>query len=406
MKTTLLIVLLTLTFFCTKAQDTLNIMSYNILNYPVSNATKADTLRAIIQYTKPDIFMVTELVTSTGATTILNNALNVAGVTYYNKATFFDGPDTDNMLYYNSNKLQLFSQHQIATTLRDISEYVLYYKDPNIATATDTVFIHCYMAHLKASQGASNEQKRNQEAVLLKNYLDSKANVENVFLGGDFNFYGDYEAAYNTIINGGNVPLFDPIASPGSWHINASFAGIQTQSTRSSSLPDGGSFGGVDDRFDFIFVSNDVLTGSKKLKYISNTYRAVGNDGNHFNKSINASPTNTSVPSNVLSALYYMSDHMPIFLKAYVNLSVGINENTIANNWKGYLFQNNFMFSSSKQEQTIHVTVYNVLGKVVLNKTYENTKAFKLNLEKLKPNLYFVKINTDKQQKSFKVVNQ
>lgn len=387
------------------AQDTLSIMSYNILNYPASNPTKADTLKAIIRYAKPDIFLVTELASASGGLTILNNALNVEGVTYYKKANFFDGPDTDNMIYYNSNKWTLYSQHQIATTLRDISEYVLYYNDPNIATATDTVFIHCYMAHLKASQGASNEQKRNQEAVMLKNYLDSRANLENVFLGGDFNLYGDYEAAYNTIINGGNVPLFDPIASPGAWHINSSFANIHTQSTRSSSLPDGGSFGGIDDRFDFIFVSNDVLTGSKRVKYLNNSYKAVGNDGNHFNKSINASPTNTSVPSNVLSALYYMSDHMPIFMKVVIDLSVGINENKIANTWKGYLFQNNFMFSSSKQEKIIKVAVYDVLGKMVLTTTYENTKTFKLNLKKLKSGLYFVKINTDKQQKSFKIVN-
>jgi len=267
--------------FNVNAQDTVTVMSYNTLNYPASNPTKADTLKPIVQNIQPDIFMITELTSSGGATTILNNALNVNGVTHYKKATYFDGPDTDNMLFYNSDKLQLKSQHEIATTLRNISEYVLYYKSPNLTPTSDTIYFNCYMAHLKASSGSANEQQRNQEAVALKNYLDSKTNIENVFLGGDFNLYGSYEAAYNTIINGGSVLLFDPINSPGNWSVNSSFSNIHTQSTRSNSLSDGGSFGGLDDRFDFIFVSNDVLNGTNKVNYITGTYKAFGQDGNH-----------------------------------------------------------------------------------------------------------------------------
>ena len=82
-----------------KGQDTLTMMSYNILNYPISNPSKADTLKPIIQHVQPDIFMITELTSSTGATTILNNALNVGSVSYYQKAAYFNGPDTDNMMF-------------------------------------------------------------------------------------------------------------------------------------------------------------------------------------------------------------------------------------------------------------------------------------------------------------------
>ena len=165
-----LVLIIALSFFVkSQAQDTLTVLSYNILNYPISNASKADTLKPIIQYIQPDIFMITELTSSAGATTILNDALNIGSITYYQKATYFNGPDTDNMLYYNSDKLVLYSQHEIQTTLRNISEYVLYYKASNMTALSDTVFIYCYMAHLKASTGAANEQQRNQEAVTLKN---------------------------------------------------------------------------------------------------------------------------------------------------------------------------------------------------------------------------------------------
>jgi len=241
------------------AQDTLTVMAYNILNYPASNASKADTLKPIIKHVQPDIFLITELTSFSGINLILNDALNVDGISHYQSVTYFDGPDTDNMIFYNSNKLELNSQYEIPTSLRNISEYVLFYKSPGLGPGDDTIFIHCYMAHLKASQGWSNEQQRNQEAVVFKNYLDNKATtLENIIFAGDMNIYGDYEAAFNTILNGGSVNLYDPINTPGLWHANSFFANVHTQSPRTATLPDGGSNGGMDDRFDWMFVSDDV----------------------------------------------------------------------------------------------------------------------------------------------------
>lgn len=399
----ILFVLFVFLGFLAKSQDTLTILSYNILNYPLSNSTKADTLKPIIKHIKPDIFMITELTSASGATTILNNALNVDGVTSYQKATYFNGPDTDNMLYYNSNKLVLYSQHEIPTTLRNISEYVLYYDATGMTALSDTVFIYCYMAHLKASSGASNEQQRNQEAVTLKNYMDSRPNLENVILGGDFNLYTSAELAHNTILNGGNVALFDPISSPGNWNNNSSFSGIHTQSTRSGTIGDGGAFGGMDDRFDFIFFTNDLLSGANKLTYVSNSYSAVGNDGNHFNKSVNATPTNTSAPANVIDALYIMSDHLPIAIKAYVPADVGIDEDQIVSEWNGFYSNGLFKFNSDQIEKQITVFLYDVLGKTIQTSSYRNRKQFELQLNNLKQGLYFVKVVSRKNQQSFKV---
>src|SRR5690606_40223603 len=114
------------------AQDTLTVMAYNILNYPASNGSKADTLKPIIKHVQPDIFLITELTSFSGINLILNDALNVDGVSHYQNATYFNGPDTDNMLFYNSNKLELYSQHEITTALRNISEYVLFYKSSGL----------------------------------------------------------------------------------------------------------------------------------------------------------------------------------------------------------------------------------------------------------------------------------
>lgn len=388
-----------------KSQDTITVLSYNILNYPISNSTKADTLKPIIKYIQPDIFMITELTSGAGATTILNDALNVEGVTFYQKATYFNGPDTDNMLYYNSDKLVLQSQHEVQTALRNISEYVLYYKATGMTAASDTIFMYCYMVHLKASQGTTNEQRRNQEAILIKNYMDSRTNIENVFFGGDFNFYSNSlttEPAFNTILNGGNVALLDPISSPGVWHNNTSFSAIHTQSTRAGSLGDGGSFGGMDDRFDFIFFTSDLETGANKLTYVPGSYKAIGNDGNHYNQSLNAG-TNNSAPANVIDALYYMSDHLPIVLKATVPINVGVEEIVTNGKWTGFLVSEYFSFKSDKREKQLTVFVYDLLGKTVQQQQYNNSNNFNLSLENLNQGLYFVKVISTTQQESFKV---
>lgn len=394
--------------FVLKAQDTISVLSYNILNYPLSNSTKADTLKAIIKYTQPDIFMITELTSSTGVSLILNNALNVDGITHYQAATYVNGPDTDNMLFYNSTKFGLKSQYEIPTVLRNISEYVLYYKSPNLATTLDTTFVNCYMAHLKASNTPADSIQRNQEAVTFKNYLDSKNQpIKNIVLGGDFNVYTSNEAAYNTILNGGAVALKDPINTPGNWQANSSFAAVHTQSTRTAILPDGGSTGGLDDRFDFIFVGDDVMQGTNKLKYISGTYTAVGNDGLHYNKSLLTLPTNTSVPANVLSALYYMSDHLPIALKLYFDEALSVNELAIDNNWKGFFTNNTFVFKSMSNEKHLDVQLFDILGKPIIKKTYFNQKSFVFDYSNLQSGLYFVKVwNSNQQQKTYRIVKQ
>ena len=124
------------------AQDTVKITFYNLLNFPAAQQDRIDTLKKVLDYIQPDIFVVNELTSFNGAGLIKNNALNVGGVNRFSSAVFYDGPDTDNMLFYDHDKFTLYSQHQIVTTLRDISEYVLYYNEPDLASTQDLSLIH------------------------------------------------------------------------------------------------------------------------------------------------------------------------------------------------------------------------------------------------------------------------
>ncbi|MBN2175827.1 MAG: lamin tail domain-containing protein [Bacteroidales bacterium] len=291
--------------------DTLRVMYYNTLNYPdAGDPNRDDYFRTINQYLKADVILINELTSEVGAFTLLNDALNVYGTTHYQKANFTDGPDTDNMLFYNGDKLVLHSQWYIPTALRHINEYVLYYRSDDLVTGGDTTFFYFYSAHLKAYPEEEFQLERLEEVNNFKERINSIAIAENIFFGGDLNLYNSDEPAYLALINDGIYPLDDPLVA-GDWHNNTYYRFIHTQSTRTTDFG-GGSTGGLDDRFDFILFSEDVLSGTNKVKYIENTCIAFGNDGNHFNDALIDLPLNPNIPDSVTYALYYMSDHLPV----------------------------------------------------------------------------------------------
>jgi hypothetical protein len=372
MKKLFILSIVVLPIFCF-SQDQIKVMYYNLLNFP-DNPQRVDTLKTILHYDLPDVFVVNELKTNTGANSILNNALNQNAVNYYQKAAFINGPDTDNGMFYNSNKLTLLSQHQIPTVLRDISEYVLYYNDPNLSSTSDTIYFYFYSVHLKASQG--EETQRNIEITSLKNYLNAKGYVENVFIGGDFNFYTSSEPAVNTIINYFNMGMQDPVNAFGTWHINSNFKNYHTQSTRTVDLGDG-SWGGLDDRFDFIFTSTDVISGSKGVSYVTNSFHAMGQDGLRFNGAID-NPTNTIIPQNIATALMYMSDHLPVKL----TLDIDYTFNKIDDNHLTYLdlFYNSTSNSLvlNKEIQSCQFKLFNLAGQKVYDNQMNNVNSIDL----------------------------
>lgn len=316
--------------FAFAQSDTVSIVSYNLLNFPEGRTdcgnntlvpNRADTLRKILNYLKPDIFVACEIQTEAGADSVLTQSLNVQGQTNYASATYNVAglnQGLNNQLYYNTTKLTLLYQDIIQTSPRSIDHYVLYMNDPNLSSFFDTTFIEVYMCHLKAGSGSSEQNIRAQQVQELVDFIQVRPSDRHHIVCGDLNVYRSSEQAYQLLLNAG-VGLIDPINRPGNWNNNASFADIHTQSTRSGENLDCGSQGGSDDRFDQILVSSNVMTGTDSLRYIDNSYLAIGNDGNHYNTSLIAAPTNSMYPDSVVKALYYMSDHLPVAMKVVAN---------------------------------------------------------------------------------------
>ena len=385
------------------AQDTLKLTYYNLLDFPHLQQDRIDTLKKILDFIQPDIFVVNELTSFNGGALIKNNALNVNGVTDFASAVFYDGPDTDNLLFYDQTKLGLHSQYQIQTTLRDISEYVLYYKAPDLSTTLDTTYLYFYSLHLKAGSDPVNVDRRDQDAEILKQYLVDNNRINRIFVGGDFNFYNHTEQGCQEILNGQGLTLFDPINRMGNWHNNIGYKNYHTQSTRSSTGGyAGGASGGMDDRFDFIFVSNDVMNASGGVKYIENSYIAEGQDGGHYNLAINSS-ANTSVPPDIANALFYMSDHLPISLEFTLGGTVGLNSSN-AKELNILYFSDDKLLQVENLKEVGSIRIFDIRGKCVLVKQTKGHGSTLINVAHLNTGFYIMSFVLENRLINYKFV--
>ncbi|MBQ4398649.1 MAG: T9SS type A sorting domain-containing protein [Bacteroidales bacterium] len=342
-KTPLIFLLLLWIALPSWAQDTLTVMQYNLLYYGNYNSGFADCyetnnntqrkdecIRTIVDYVKPDIFTVCEF----GATAALQNNflrhnLNINGASYWKSDNIINyaGENIINHIFYNSNKMGLKSHVALRTNPRDTDVYELYLKTPNLA-AGDTIKLVCIVAHPKAGQGYESQRRALMQTAM--DYVNQHYPTDNVLIMGDFNMYSANESGYRLLTQTYSNPaicFMDPVAGVGGvgeWTNNSQFAQFHTQSTRSYS-DECFSSGGLDDRFDFILMADEIAFSYNHMRYVQGSYHAVGNDGHHFNMSVDQG-TNNAVPDEVAEALFDGSDHLPVTMKIAVDVHLGVED--------------------------------------------------------------------------------
>jgi Secretion system C-terminal sorting domain len=346
--------------------DTFSVVTYNLLNFPEGGVyalgsvlcniqeigpNRWDTLKAIMQYMKPDIMIVQELQTEAGADSVVSAALNKwAGAGKYAKAPYIENKSTaskkyNNECFYNTDKLVLYQTNTLGNTTRDCGQYILYCKDPLLNVHHDTTWIDLYSIHTKAkgqgvAQAAADSEQRSNDCILVMDSIRYRqSSARNAIIGGDMNLYTNTEGAYQAFTTG-LYKFNDPVNQPGAWESNVAYAPLHTQAARSGSRLslECGARGGLDSRLDFLLCTDPIMSNGKRMQYIPNTYTAFGNSGNLFNKSVDTSTNTSGIPANVLRSLANMSDHLPVVLKlavAYplVNAPLASNNIKLNANW-------------------------------------------------------------------------
>ena len=401
------------------AQDTITVMQYNLLEYGNYNSGFADCyetnnntqrkdecIRTLMDYVKPDILTVCEFgATQALITGFLKHNLNINGATYWKSDNIINyaGSNIINHIFYDSRKMELKKHVALETEPRDTDIYELYMKTPSLAVG-DTIRLVCIIAHPKAGQGYEASRRALMQVVM--DYVNQHYATDNVLIMGDFNMYGARESGYQLLTQTYSNPqvcFIDPLFSlggVGEWNNNAQYAPFHTQSTRGYSDECFAS-GGLDDRFDFILMSDEIAFSYNHLRYVQGSYKAVGNDGSHFNQSINQG-YNTAVPTEVAEALYDASDHLPVTMKIGVDAHLGISESnqprlqaSIAPNPATNVVT---VYFNNLKEGKVRFEVCSLQGQVVVSDTEyfdEGERQFELPLGGLAKGFYLLRIEGD-----------
>jgi hypothetical protein len=311
------------------------------------------------------------------------------------------GDPLQQTVFYNTRKLALTGQTTLLTTVRDINHYTFIL---NTTATPDSVFLDVFVAHLKSSTGSANEQLRLAMADTFIQALEHIPINHHVLFAGDFNFYSSAtEPAYQRLLDTNNsIRMVDPIDMPGDWHNNPAFQAIHTQATRLTldGFGLGGAGGGMDDRFDFILMSENLKTDND-LEYQTGSYKAFGNNGNCFNRKIDNDTCLGVYPVELRHILFQMSDHVPVIMQLKTDRSfptavpdlqptrpaVGLSAGNVVHD---------LLTLKITHPELLHgapLLIYDYTGRV-LKRVSVTRASFSLDVHYLTPGMYFLRLGS------------
>ncbi|MBT8270664.1 MAG: hypothetical protein KJO25_01330, partial [Bacteroidia bacterium] len=262
--------------------------------------------------------------------------------------------------------------------------------------ATNPIIFHVFVCHLKAGSGADNQDRRLNMVEELTAYLSGFSPDDLVILGGDLNLYTALEPAFGELIETTNTITFtDPVNRIGTWHENLSFLDVFTQSTRDEPA-NGGAPGGFDDRFDFILTSESVLTDPEFL-YVPGSYKAFGNNGNNncYNQEI-ISPDCDGPEYDLAtrSALYDMSDHLPVILQLQTTATLlDIPEFIMDSKFSfegGNVIDQRLILSSRESVESGEISIFNIYGQSIGRYNFMGQARFELDISYWSSGIYYI----------------
>jgi len=403
-------------------QTNIKAMFYNTLNYNSDTESKDRTphLKTILETVQPDLFMVCEIKNETASNYLYSNAI-LPFKQSFEKAPFkySQSPATNllQMVYYNSDKLTLEQTSVIPTQIRDINHYTFTINTKS--NNSNPIKIEVFVTHLKASRGQDNRAKRNSSAITFIRELDRLPKDSYVLFAGDFNFYTSNESGFQTIIDDSNpIKIIDPInrlcpAFPDDrrdyfdenydstyfWN-NNSFSDVHSQSTRTSSLSDG-SGGGMDDRFDFIMISEN-LKNNKDLYYKTESYKTIGNNGNCYNSFVSNASCSGEFSKELRDAQYQFSDHLPITLDLELAKTLSFQKTATIKFLNSNVVKYFLSIQISNQNVKM-ITIYNHLGQKVKSIEINNQKEITINLTSFSKGVYYLSANSLEPKKIIKI---
>ncbi len=426
--------------YCFAQQDTLRLLSYNVLylgdNPPcqAAHSTMEGYLETVVAYANPDIagFVKMEAMDASGtapaqfADSILQDIFNAAypGRYAYCPSTNVSSADNISMLFYDQQKLGFVNVLCTYSYITDFDTYKLYYKTANLATTHDSIFLYVTLNHTESGSGSSDAATRGVqiggEMAQIETHFTTLPNMVNM---GDFNVHNSTEACYQALVAPTNLnyryydPPFYPDALfsyPADWDNNpGDYAYYLTTSTRTGSSPNecSNDFGGGKSWYDHIFLSSNIINKSDHISYLPHSFHVIGNDGDRLGVPVIGPPANVSAPAAVINSIYQISQHYPVTLDLLVDTSAVTSANMVSKEEKVTVTnpvekELTMRFPTSLVGKTITVQCMDMLGRMQMKSTFVLTGELERIPCTLMPGIYYLAISADGEQVSKRIVTK
>lgn len=424
----LLFVAVLLLSFSVFSQETIRTMTYNVVKFTSSSSSDKQLGHEYI-YTdiKPDLLMVQEA--GVNSPDHILGKLNSIENKYLRTTRFANiiNPSDDNgqLVFYNKNILELISEKALSATTRNINRYTFRFKKLDINE--NPIYLEVFVAHLKSSDGSAERTERSNMIDTFIADLNTIDNSRFIIFAGDLNLYSSNEPAYTKLLDGTSaIKLKDPINRPCEtmpidgfnywsswptprdvkyfWQDNVDFQDIHTQNPRSTS-------GGLDDRFDFILASENLIDENSSLSYIPNSYKAYGNNGNCLNKDITDATCTGTYSAITRQHLRNASDHIPVIMDLQFKTSTLSTTNFTYNTISfasSNVTNNAIVLNVYDKLINSELIIYNHLGQVVksvlINYQTISNNQLTVDVSNLTTGMYFINLNTPKLAKPLKFI--
>lgn len=285
--------------------EVVRIAAYNVKQFPDNNNVTS-SLKTVVSQINPTILMMTELDGSTAVQQVLNNVLSnkYKGSTEVNITW---GYGNECAVFYLDSLLTYLGLNMISADTRPIAEFKFVHKITN-----DTLII--FAVHLKAYPEQTSRRLNAVNSLRIQTaQLNKNANY---IVLGDFNTYTSEEPGFQKLLDQSSAGYFyDLLNAVGNWSDNSTFAFTHTYSPKF-----------LKNRFDMILISQSIKDKGG-IDYLENSFKILGNDGNHFQQNITTGSNYWLTSNSSLgSALVNASDHLPV----YADFNFGVVPNEVS----------------------------------------------------------------------------
>ncbi|MGK0386710.1 MAG: hypothetical protein ACI849_001328 [Patiriisocius sp.] len=152
-------------------------------------------------------------------------------------------------------------------------------------------------------------------------------------------------------------------------------------------------------------MSQNMAT-DPNLQYIENSYKAIGNNGNCYDNSINNINCGGIYNQQVRDNLYNMSDHLPVVMELETAQQIVIletPEQVVAHPFslKATLVSNTLtLYTPQLDRESLHFSIYNTLGQEIETfNVYKSTTI--LNVSHISNGIYYISNQSSNQTLKF-----